>query len=908
MDRAAIIPGQRWVSDSEPEMGLGMILRVEHATLEVLFPAAEETRCYALESAPLRRVIYKVGEVIVTHDGKELEVSSLSEADGIVTYQTEEGDIPEAQLSDTMGFNMPHDRLYGGQVDEDHVYRLRAEALYRQNDIRKSPLRGYLGGRTDLLPHQLSIVSEVAKRLSPRVLLADEVGLGKTIEACMIMHRLHLTGRANRVLILLPEPLINQWFVELLRRFNMLFSIFYEGRCASIEENDPEANPFLDSQLVIASVDFLASNERRAEQAKEAGWDLLIVDEAHHLSWSQDEVSAEYEMVEGLASTVESVLLLTATPQQLGQEGHFARLRLLDPERFNDLDSFIAESEKYEEVATVVEQIENGDSVDLSQFSDHSSQVKELAEKLDSGDESARASLVESLLDGFGTGRVMFRNTRSSLTGFPERQAHLVELDGDEFEEKISWLVGLLNELGDEKVLLICETKEMVEEISEALLTEVQVNVAHFHEELSLLQRDRNAAYFAEEEGARVLLCSEIGSEGRNFQFAHHLVLFDLPKDPELLEQRIGRLDRIGQTSTIHIHVPYALESSGELWARWYHEGLGALEQNVHGATEIFQVFEDELLDLEESFDEDDVERLIEATVEQRETVGQRLAGGYDRLLELNSYHPAEAKAVIKKLQAADADPHFEEFLVRMLDYFGLDVEDLSDRTYFIKPGNLITDAFPNIPDEGVSVTFDRAKALAREEMTFMTWDHPIARACFDLFLGSESGNATFGVWEKNGEKGILMEEYFVIEVIAPSDLHIDRFLPATPIRVVVDHNGADLSNEKALLNAKLRKGGLRKLLAKPVVKQHLVPKMLDQLESLAKAQMPAVIDGARKEMKKQLRAEIRRIKALAAVNPMIGEEEIEALENHMKVLDEAIQSARLRPDALRMVWIEPTR
>ena len=87
-----------------------------------------------------------------------------------------------------------------------------------------------------------------------------------------------------------------------------------------------------------------------------------------------------------------------------------------------------------------------------------------------------------------------------------------------------------------------------MEALQSALLDVLKVDSALFHEDLSLIQRDRNAAYFADQEGAQILLCSEIGSEGRNFQFAHHLVLFDLPLNPELLEQRIGRLDRIGQT------------------------------------------------------------------------------------------------------------------------------------------------------------------------------------------------------------------------------------------------------------------------------------------------------------------------------------------------------------------------
>ena len=182
-------------------------------------------------------------------------------------------------------------------------------------------------------------------------------------------------------------------------------------------------------------------------------------------------------------------------------------------------------------------------------------------EALAKGDESARARLTAELLDEFGTGRVMFRNTRSALSGFPERKPLLVPLErgGKTAREasKVRWLVALLKKLKEAKVLLICRTRAFAEEVSERLLREVNVSSALFHEGLTLIQRDRHAAFFAEPEGARILICSEIGSEGRNFQFAHHLVLFDLPADPELLEQRIGRLDRIGQTAAIRIHVPY---------------------------------------------------------------------------------------------------------------------------------------------------------------------------------------------------------------------------------------------------------------------------------------------------------------------------------------------------------------
>ena len=169
-----------------------------------------------------------------------------------------------------------------------------------------------MGARIDLIPHQLYIANEVSKRHAPRVLLADEVGLGKTIEACLIMHSQLVSGRISRALVLVPEPLVHQWFIELLRRFSLQFAIFDEERCVAIEsggeaENvgleevlseelpaeevpEEEVNPFLDDQLILASIDLLANDERRASQALGAGWDMLIVDEAHHLDWSVHEV------------------------------------------------------------------------------------------------------------------------------------------------------------------------------------------------------------------------------------------------------------------------------------------------------------------------------------------------------------------------------------------------------------------------------------------------------------------------------------------------------------------------------------------------------------------------------------------------------------------------------------------
>ena len=158
-------------------------------------------------------------------------------------------------------------------------------------------------------------------------------------------------------------------------------------------------------------------------------------------------------------------------------------------------------------------------------------------------------------------------------------------------DPRVLWLVELLRKLDPQKVLLISRSIEKAEALDAALRRHLAINTGVFHEGLTLVQRDRNAAWFAEPDGARLLICSEIGSEGRNFQFAHHLVLFDLPLNPELLEQRIGRLDRIGQAEDIQIHVPFLAHSPQEVLARWYHEGLNAFESNLEGGNELLLQF-----------------------------------------------------------------------------------------------------------------------------------------------------------------------------------------------------------------------------------------------------------------------------------------------------------------------------
>jgi len=883
-------------------------------------------------------------------DDQELVVKEVVEQRGLLIYAGEHQKLPEAQLSDRVSFQGPQERLFAGRFDPPATFALRRRSLEFLHRSRKSPVRGFVGGRIDLIPHQLYIAQEVANRQAPRVMLSDEVGLGKTIEACLILHRLLLSGRASRILVLVPESLVHQWFVELLRRFNVWLHIFDAERCAAIEAGEPGANPFLDDQLVLTSIDFLAGDPRRAEQAVAAGWDVLVVDEAHHLEWSAAAPSREYQVVENLSRQAQGLLLLTATPEQLGVESHFARLRLLDPDRYRDLATFEAESKDYKAIAEVAEKLSGEsklakkDLVSLRHLLAHDARLEPKLANLAQGNAEARLAMLNEVLDLHGPGRVLFRNTRAGMKGFPKRTLRLARLESGPAAEhwldqvatefavdagdtklqasldlakdpRVLWLVKLLQELEPQKVLLITRTIEKAEAIDEALRGHLTVKTGIFHEGLTLLQRDRHAAWFAEPDGARLLICSEIGSEGRNFQFAHHLVLFDLPLNPELLEQRIGRLDRIGQSADIQIHVPCLAHSPQEVLARWYHEGLDAFERNLEGGNELLRQFGRVVHDLALEFPvaaraeaEAELAGLLKKTQAARQEIRHRLEQGRDRLLELNSIRPALAQKIISQIQEQDRQPELEDYLLDVFDHFGVHIEELAPHTWQLNPQAITTDSFPAMPAEGMIATCDRRRALGREDVGFLTWDHPMVTGAMELLLGAETGNCAFAVLPTANDKTMLLECLFVLEAIAESHLHTDRFLPPTPVRVVITHKLADITESfpNDACEARLQKGSPYKLLENADIARRILPSMLGAATKLAETRAAMLRQSALAEMNHLLGHEVQRLQMLRQVNDHVRPQEIELAQAQQNELAVALQSSRLRLDSLRLIWKGP--
>jgi ATP-dependent helicase HepA len=960
--------GQRWMSEREPELGLGLVVSVDSASRRIAldFPATGERRLYALGTPVLKRVAFRPGESVLTRAGVTLVIESVEEEDGVLVYVGQGRRAREDAISDVTSVSLPQERLMAGQVDPGEVFELRYRALQTQARLRQSDVRGFLGGRVELIPHQYFILQEVSSRQVPRVLLADEVGLGKTIEACLILQRLLAIGRAQRVLILVPESLVHQWFVELLRRFNLWFSIYDEERCVAVEQSDPGQNPFLGAQLVLCSVAFLAENDSRREQSVSVGWDMVVVDEAHHLAWTPEHASPEYQLVEQLSRRSDGLLLLTATPTQLGLAGHFARLRLLDPHRYAEYQQFVDEAENFGAVAGVAEKILDQkpltakDQKTLTKIFDRDpARLAQHLDALNAAKPGAREGLLQTLLDQHGTGRVVFRNTRAAMSGFPSRKlcpaplkennlAQLArisrEMQAEEtgqegsirysFKEdpRIDWLVTLLKAHRQEKVLLICRSQRKVLAIEAALQEKINLKVGLFHEGLPLVQRDRNAAWFAEPDGAQMLICSEIGSEGRNFQFAHHLVLLDLPLNPGLIEQRIGRLDRIGQTETIRIHVPYVIGSSEECVLDWYHRGLDAFETSLHGGNDYQEKFGSRLLELalahggEVSGSADDGEptalsnsdvpakllrtlklprweAFIDETIEFRKALSLKMRKGRDRLLELNSFNPAVAQRVIDRVRAEDADPYLRSFLVELLDHFGVRIKEHEEGDVFLDPSHAFIEGFPSIPHDGMLATFQRQRAIVREDIRFITADHPLVQDAIDLLIDSKSGTTAFGVI-RSSKPNLLLETVFVLETVADSRWHVDQFLSPTPVRVVVDVRGQDLTDERSApaIADDFEDATIQRFLERPGFNTNLLKTMLTTATERANARTLTLKSEAAARARTVLSTDLQRLLDLQKINASVRPDEIQLATDQLAHTETAIADARLRLDSTRLI------
>ncbi len=485
------------------------------------------------------------------------------------------------------------------------------------------------------LPHQIKALSRAISNDRVRYLLADEVGLGKTIEAGLIMRELKLRGLVTRTLVIAPKGLVTQWVAEMQTHFNEDFRLLIPSDFPAYRRISRDENIWRSHNQIVCPMDSVKPldsrrgwsrdqvadyNRERFEDLIAAGWDLVIVDEAHRLGGSTDQV-ARYKLGQALAEAAPYLLLLSATPHQ-GKTDAFHRLvSLVDTVAFPDIESvtrervqsYVIRSEKRQAITAegkplfkprrtqlipvswgerhreqrllydaVTEYVRDGYNQAMREKKGYIAFLMILMQRLVASSTQAIRTTLERRLEALAL-------PEEQLTLFPMSEEDWVDLDGQEqvetllmtrlkalkneraevklllqatkrcedagpdakAEALLDWIYRLQQEDGDPdlKILIFTEfvsTQEMLQKF----LSERGFKVACLNGSMDMEERLKAQETFAKE--ARMLISTDAGGEGLNLQFCHVVINYDIPWNPMRLEQRIGRVDRIGQDCSVH--------------------------------------------------------------------------------------------------------------------------------------------------------------------------------------------------------------------------------------------------------------------------------------------------------------------------------------------------------------------
>jgi len=225
-----------------------------------------------------------------------------------------------------------------GTLDDYDECILKSRAFSIDSKFKNGEFSSLISSKVQIYPHQISVVHRVCKEGCLRFLIADEVGLGKTIEAGLILKELKTLGLIKKILILVPADLVKQWMGELEKKFNEQFVRFDYFKEKTLLQEHPGINPWRQENQIICSIHFARDKERRKRIA-EVHWDLVIVDEAHHLRRSEPRTTQAFYLGEEISQNCDFLLLLTATPLQLDKYEFLSLLYLLNPE-ISNIDEF----------------------------------------------------------------------------------------------------------------------------------------------------------------------------------------------------------------------------------------------------------------------------------------------------------------------------------------------------------------------------------------------------------------------------------------------------------------------------------------------------------------------------------------------------------------------------------------
>lgn len=711
----------------------------------------------------------------------------------------------------------PLEQLQNNIFDSSFHFDLHFEAMRLSLAYAYDHLLSLSFTRTNLEPYQVEAVYKALNTYKHRILLADDVGLGKTIETGMILKELSLRGVAKRILIVVPAPLRFQWQRELRERFDENFIIYDSSYVDTTRNSLPkDANVWEANHRIITSLDYVKKEEVLTELERTT-WDAIIFDEAHKLSatkyGNRIERSLRFRLAQALHDKTESLILLTATPHKGDPFAFYSLLTLVDsyifeneskilPSKLNDImirrgkDGIIDaegkpvfrprevvtipisynEKEKslYDSVTGYVYQFynlaksQNNRAVGFAMVLLQKRMVSSIA-AIRSSLKNRLSNLIKGVIplskeeqgrlrdyfedpdsmDDWERGRFERRLEVLSLSTTPEglkkeismlkalvKFSEEIEIDS-KGEALIEFIRGILERDPKEKILIFTEYRDTLEYIV-GILRERGYNPLVIHGEMEMGAR-REAEEHFHSPAFNLMVATDAAGEGINLQFCHIMVNYDLPWNPNRIDQRIGRLHRYGQKRDVKVHNLFVTDTrEGQILARLMQK-VAIIEKHLGGKISEIVGFILEGINLQDIIMKAIAEnRPLEATAQDIERAIEERKAAYETiektlLIDLRKFDLEETLKVIERSKERSANEmEIERFTRSFFNLFGGKIEPTRKKFVYrlIPPREIMQE---DLKEKYNAVTFSKevAKSLG-EEVEFIAFGHPLLDAIID--------------------------------------------------------------------------------------------------------------------------------------------------------------------------------
>jgi SNF2 family DNA or RNA helicase len=466
------------------------------------------------------------------------------------------------------------------QFDNKDTFDLTLTAFQLLSKIKESKLSIVSSIKSnkaiELYDHQIFAAMKVKNEFGGSAILADEVGLGKTMEAGIILKEFLISGLAKSVLILVPPSLVYQWQDELQTKFNLSFA----------QKDDSDFIDPASHELLIFSHSS-ATSPRKSKFLKKRNWDMVIVDEAHSMKNSS---TLKHQLLKELSRKF--TLFLSATPIQNNLSELYNLVELLKPGTFGTLSEFktryaddpqmrrinpFFKEELQKKLSKIIirttrqqvkKYIKFTDRIAFTKILKPTDDERDLYDKItnkvhkyyDSGYDILYLMVIQRLISSSteSTKQALFKMKKSGLFSNDDYDELMEIANRIKLDTKTSDLVDVIKDDKDSKFLIFTEF-HVTQDYLAKVLNENGFSVTLFNGKMNLIERLASVEQFRNE--TQIMISTSAGGEGQNFQFCHNVVNYDLPWNPMKVEQRVGRVHRIGQKNDVNIY-NYAYENT----------------------------------------------------------------------------------------------------------------------------------------------------------------------------------------------------------------------------------------------------------------------------------------------------------------------------------------------------------